>query len=655
MNQLKILMVEDNPDHAFLAKSCLEKVKGHTVTTVGTYDECCKALNQYSYDMILLDYNLPGDDGLTILKRLKKDVKTDAAIVVVTGHGHEEVAVEAMKNGACDYVIKTNDYPAILPEVVKSAFEKHTAFREKQRMEQEIILRNMELHALNTISTVVNQTLDVDTVIDSAVQRITQVLDLEYGAIYLIDESTQAPVLRADTVLSSDSKELVAPYFKECLQQLLDEPQPWLLKTCAIGNLQSLLAILLIHNARKLGVVFLGSDSGDYFDERRINLVSSICNQIGIAIVNANLYLELNKAKNDFENVLNSSLDLIITLTREGEIRFHNDQFAKRYYSGVNNADRDFLSFIPETKRPFFLSKLEELAAGKSATYESELVNRDGSTMPCIISQSPLRGKDEYLMVIKDTSNIVNLHKRLIQAEKLSALGQMIAGVAHELNNPLAGILGYAQLLLEEKLPTNVSNDIRVILKEGKRCQRIVKNLLTFARKHNSERELIDINQLLNSILELSAYDLKVGTVSLLKDLDPQLPKVYGDYNQLQQVFLNLISNALFALKTVKKEHKEIKVRSERMADGIRIQVMDNGPGIAPEQKSKIFDPFYTTKEVGQGIGLGLSICFGIVHSHHGSLYLEGECQNGATFVVELPVAEEKVGPIEVVESVLQS
>lgn len=646
-DQLKILMVEDNPDHAFLAKACLEKVNGYRVTAVSSFDECRKKLQQQSFDMILLDYHLPGEDGLAILNRLKKELQTDAAVVLVTGHGHERVAVEAMKGGAFDYVIKTRDYPAILPEVVKSVSEKFRYHQEKLRMEQEIIASNRELYALNAISAVVNQSLDLNTVITSAVQKITQVLDLDCGAIFLLDDSTGQLELQAQSNFTGESETLCASNFKEFFQQVLEQSHPLCIASSdderfpefIQGKISSIIFVPLLHNARKLGVMTLGSSHQNYFEERLIKLISSIGNQISMAIENANLYLELNRTKNDFENLLNSSLDLIITITPAGGIRFHNDQFARRYLlGGPCKSAQNFFDFVPEKRAQFFKRKIDELVKGATSIYEAELLNRDGSIMPCMISQSPLKGKDEYLMVIKDTSTIVNLQKRLIQAEKLSALGQMIAGVAHEMNNPLAGILGYAQLLLEEDLPANVSADIQIILKEGKRCQRIVKNLLTFARKHKSEREEIDINDLLNSIIELSAYDFKVGAVSLSKKLDSQLPKVYGDYNQLQQVFLNLISNALFALKTVKKEHKQITVKSEPIENGIRVQVIDNGPGIPMAQKTRIFDPFYTTKEVGQGMGLGLSICFGIVQSHQGNLYVESEYGNGATFVVELPV-----------------
>ncbi|MCH6559559.1 HAMP domain-containing histidine kinase [candidate division KSB1 bacterium] len=227
-----------------------------------------------------------------------------------------------------------------------------------------------------------------------------------------------------------------------------------------------------------------------------------------------------------------------------------------------------------------------------------------------------------------------------MRSEKLSALGQMISGAAHELNNPLGGIYGYSQLLLEEELPTQVRSDLEVILKETKRCQNIIKNLLTFARKHDSEREPIDTNEVINSVLELQSYQLKVDGIDLEEELDQNLPKITGDYHQLQQVFVHLINNANHALKESKKTPKKLAVHSKFVQDSVQIKISDNGVGISNENMNKIFDPFFTTKEVGEGTGLGLSICFGIVESHQGKLFVDSTPGQGSTFTLELPLAQ---------------
>ncbi|MFQ5770459.1 MAG: ATP-binding protein, partial [bacterium] len=638
-----------------LAKHCLEKVRDYSVTVVQSFVECCLALQEQTYDIILLDYHLPNEDGLTILKRLREEKKIEVPVVLVTGHGHEKIAVEAMKAGAFDYVIKTHEYPANLPSIVKTVSEKYHIYKEKKHMEQEIIIRNKELQVLNAISEVVNQSLNLEKILNGAVYKVTELLDLNAGAIYILETSSNELVLQAQKTtislpniynrISSESFYLYDKLIgegKTILLNCITETPSEFFTELKEADIHAILFVPLKHKTNILGALFLASRKEGFFTERHLDLINSISNQISIAIENANLYLELGKTKNNLENVLNSSLDLIITLRSNGELKFYNDRFAKIYgNSGKEITGENILEYVPQANKKFFSNKLAELKVDKSSIYETQLKRVDGTTMPCIISQSPLKGRDEFLMVIKDISKIVNLQKQLIQTEKLSALGQMISGVAHELNNPLAGILGYSQLLLEDNIPENVRSDLQTILKETTRCQKIVKNLLTFARKQNSDRQHIDINEMLNNILDLQLYQFKVESIRLIKDFDNNLPKIIGDYNQLQQVFLNLVNNAVYALKRKAESDKQLKICTNQLNGLIRIKIIDNGIGISPANKPRIFDPFFTTKEVGMGTGLGLSICFGIIQSHNGNLLVESELGSGSTFIVELSVMEE--------------
>ncbi len=651
---LKVLMVEDNSDHAFLAKSCLEKTSNYSVKIVDSSARCEQVMQKQNFDIILLDYNLQNEDGLTILNRLKQDKAMDVPIVIVTGHGHEKVAVEALKAGAFDYVVKNNDYPGFLPKVIDRVIDKHKIYKEKKRVEAEIVVRNRELQVLNAVSEVVNQSLFLEKILSGAITTLTQKLELDAGAIYLYEELSNEFDLKASEGVFTElalSKEIdlnpadfVRGVVSNGHHHLIADLTENTTKFAALlgrNNLSSLAAVPMKYKDKTLGVLLLASIQKDFFNSRHIELLESISNQISIAVANARLYEQTEGLKNDLENVLNSSLDSMITIASDGTIKFFNDQFAKFYGVAPDEiVGKNFLGFVREHLHGFFNEKIAELKSGKASIYEIEMCVAGGNCASCLVSQSPLKGRDDFLLVIKDISQVVQLQKQLMRSEKLSALGQMISGAAHELNNPLGGIYGYAQLLLEEELPTQVRSDIEVILKETKRCQNIIKNLLTFARKHDSEREPIDTNEVINSVLELQSYQLKVDGIDLEEELDQNLPKITGDYHQLQQVFVHLISNANHALKESKKTPKKLAVHSKFVQDSVQIKISDNGVGISNENMNKIFDPFFTTKEVGEGTGLGLSICFGIVESHQGKLFVDSVPGQGSTFTLELPLAQ---------------
>jgi two-component system NtrC family sensor kinase len=229
---------------------------------------------------------------------------------------------------------------------------------------------------------------------------------------------------------------------------------------------------------------------------------------------------------------------------------------------------------------------------------------------------------------------------QLVQSEKLSAIGQLIAGVAHEMNNPLTAVMGYAQLLLTtEGIAEDIRYDLSKIYSQAQRAAKIVQNLLTFARQHKAERQLVDVNEVLERTLELRAYQLRVENIEVSTRLGQCPFSTMADPSQLQQVFLNLINNAQDAM-TSYRGGGHLTVVSEAHGKVIRVRFIDDGPGLLPEVRQHLFEPFFTTKDVGKGTGLGLSICFGIISQHGGRIWAEGEQGKGATFIVELPLAE---------------
>ncbi len=226
--------------------------------------------------------------------------------------------------------------------------------------------------------------------------------------------------------------------------------------------------------------------------------------------------------------------------------------------------------------------------------------------------------------------------EQLLQSEKMSAVGQLIAGVAHELNNPLTAILGYAQLLESEELNERAADYVSKLFKQAQRTHRVVQNLLSFARQRKPQKQSVDIRKVLEETLTLRDYDLRVNNIRIVRQIEDPIPAVTADPHQLEQVFLNVINNAVDAILE-KDESGTLKVRVYSDEGVVHAVFQDSGPGI--KEPAKIFDPFYTTKSVGKGTGLGLSICYGIVKEHGGDIVARNRPEGGAIVEITLPAA----------------
>jgi PAS domain S-box-containing protein len=265
------------------------------------------------------------------------------------------------------------------------------------------------------------------------------------------------------------------------------------------------------------------------------------------------------------------------------------------------------------------------------STGELNLLSAIGNQIATTIDKSLLLEKTrEAYETLRRTQ------EQLLQSEKMAAVGQLISGVAHELNNPLTAILGYSQLLKSEEL-TNArgAGYLEKLYKQAQRTHHIVQNLLSFARQHKPERAPVQLNQILEDTLVLREYDMKLNNILIRREFDPDLPMTGGDFHQLQQVFLNILNNAVDAIQE-KGGPGEIWIRTEVIGNRLRVELTDNGPGV--QNPHRIFDPFYTTKAVGKGTGLGLSICYGIVKEHGGEIQVRNSPPRGATFTITLPL-----------------
>ena len=254
-----------------------------------------------------------------------------------------------------------------------------------------------------------------------------------------------------------------------------------------------------------------------------------------------------------------------------------------------------------------------------------------------VFMRTHLADRDRTRLLAQSQQSIDNLKRlqaQFVQSEKLVSLGQLAAGAAHEINNPLAAILGFSDLLADDPaIPEKARATAAKIRDQARRTKTLVGNLLSFARQVPPERTLLDINTVVNNAVQLRALDLRSSTTRVEMQLESVLPGVRGDGNQLMQVFFNIISNALDAMEAANGGVLTIKTIRDR--SNVVILFSDNGPGI--KEPHRVFDPFYTTKPVGKGTGLGLSICFGIVQEHSGKILCYNRQEGGAVFRVELP------------------
>ncbi len=233
---------------------------------------------------------------------------------------------------------------------------------------------------------------------------------------------------------------------------------------------------------------------------------------------------------------------------------------------------------------------------------------------------------------------------QLIQSEKLSGIGEFVAGVAHELNNPLTSVMGFSELLAQADSNPQHKRHLEMIHKSAQRCQKIVQALLSFARRHKPERKAVCVNGLIEAALEILNYQLRTSNIEVTTQLDPHLPQAMVDPHQIQQVFLNIINNARQAIEAHQPKGW-IKISTSVRGEKVCVTIQDGGPGIPPESLSKIFDPFFTTKEIGKGTGLGLSLCYGIIKEHGGTITPRSRPGEGATFIIELPITHATATP----------
>jgi len=353
----------------------------------------------------------------------------------------------------------------------------------------------------------------------------------------------------------------------------------------------------------------------------------------------------LQRARDFSSKVLNHTQSLILVTGTEGVISYANRRWGGLGFQPDQLLGRPFTELAAPARRDALRAALAAVARGRQVdNFDLPLVRGDGARGQFSVNLSPISAEDgsvtSIVVVMTDVTDSALLQAKLVHSEKMAAVGQLVSGVAHEVNNPLTAILGFTDLLMENPdLPESARRDLKVILQEAQRTKLIVQNLLSFARQMPPQRLPVQLNSILRRTIQLRAYDFHSHDVQVIERLDESLPEVIGDSHQLQQVFLNIVNNAHDAVRESGRQAR-IEITSASVGSWVEVSFRDNGVGIG--EPDRIFDPFYTTKEVGKGTGLGLSICYGIVREHGGEIICHNNPDSeGATFIVRLPVASE--------------
>jgi len=355
-----------------------------------------------------------------------------------------------------------------------------------------------------------------------------------------------------------------------------------------------------------------------------------------------NFQSELQRQRDFNASILNNTQSLIVVSDTAGLISFANRRcYEMGGFAPGELVGRPLLDLILPEKRDVLRESLERSLEGEQvANLELPLILAQHGAGQFSVNLSPMQDDKgqvtSIVVVLTDITDAAILQAKLMHTEKMAAVGQLVSGVAHEVNNPLTAILGFADLLSEQPdMPEDARRDLQVIIQEAQRTKQIVQNLLSFARQMPAQRQPVQLNAILRRTLQLRAYDFANHGIKIHEDLHEPIPDVVGDPHQLQQVFLNILNNAYDAVRDTNRPGA-IEIRSYVRDGNVEVTFADTGTGIvAPE---RIFDPFYTTKEVGKGTGLGLSICYGIVREHGGDIVASNRTDvAGAMFAVRLP------------------
>ena len=564
--------------------------------------------------------------------------------------GELTAAAKVMSDHLSSARLQLEEYAGNLEQMVADRTKALAASEEN--LQDKVAARNRELHTLNTVAELITASDHLETVLPQILKEVLKLVPAEGSAIYLLKENPNrldlewkqnAEKLNPKVELDRERIEAVKGGRIDDLPTSLAEAADGRMSFFPCKMNGHCLNVPLVCRGKVLGVMaFVGVNFDEITDEMR-QLLFSIGRQTGITIESLQNIGELVAGKDLLQSVFNGITDMVVLLDRSIRIQMVNQAHLQHFDISEEEAlARDCRNEEVCGECPF-LNCNQEMVFETKRPFSEQITSSNGEIF--LVHYYPiLDERGEVASVVRFAKNVTvekEVERRIQQTEKLASLGQLSAGVAHEINNPLGVILCHADLLKSQlsEFPQGLK-DVSTIEKHALACQYIVTDLLKFARGQGTQKQLMHLNPTVEEVMQMVRPQIKRKRCELLLNLDYGLPMLFLDADRMKQVYLNLLMNALYAVDN----RGTIRVATRKALDGnaVEIEFWDNGVGVDPALIDKIFDPFFSTKKTGEGTGLGLSVSYGIVQDHGGNITVESEPGRWTRFTITLPVEQVK-------------
>jgi two-component system NtrC family sensor kinase len=685
MTPARLLVLSNDPAHARLIAS---SGAGHAYD-VAAIDALTGPADQRTcgYDVVVVDLTSCAEARQDAIRQIRRRCPDTEIVIIVSAATSVASAVASYDLAAFAIVPTPFDDDQLLSTVAHAV--------ERRRMNQAHKRLMWELKVVNDIGDDLRRSLDPTVLLETALRRLLEAFQGHSGSVRLIASPT--------TVRGSASIEVGQTAAMDAVWKAVHGQHP-IDRVLATGQaadvadyaavaggdparfpIRCAVSVPMCAGDEMIGALSLASGTPARFTEDDRQLIQTVANPLAIAVQNARLHAVARAGKQQWEATFDAIGDPIAVFDRHGHLLRGNTALASclgRPVTALRGLSCDDIGVCSAPYPHCGVGRPFELAGQRTEVTRADdqiftvttcpvVADGDGAAVVLVAKNvtQEIRSARRLLHMSEELSEtngrllatvdrLKTTQAQLLQAEKLSAIGQLVAGVAHELNNPLTSVIGYAQLVEEElreggdaplRASAEVAQDVRRIAEESERAAKIVRNLLAFARRQTAARAPQDIADLAARVLSLRSYEFRLNTIEIETEFESGLPRVHADAGQLQQALLNLVLNAEQAMRSGTAKRLRVGARFDEEAGAIELYVGDTGHGISDENLPKIFDPFFTTRDVGEGTGLGLSICYGIVRDHGGQIAVKSRVGDGTTFSILLPATDAdpvNVGPV---------